>query len=125
VQAAPSRLAEAARGYAEGTSSSDELEAAFESARVYCRAASETRPCFLAVDDLVPVFSSEEELARYAVARGEAEGVVRWFSTTGREVLDLLPDGYGVALDPAGAYPLVLPASSIAHGVVLRRMEPE
>ena len=125
MEAAPSRLAEAARGYAEGTSSAEELEAAFESARVYCRAATETGPCFLAVDDLVPVFSSEEELARYAVARGEAEGIVRWFSTSGRDVLDLLPEGYGVALDPAGAHPLVLPAGSISHGVVLRRVEAE
>jgi hypothetical protein len=122
VEAAPSRLAEAARGYAEGTSSAEELEAAFEAARVYCRAA-EGPPGFLAVDDLVPVFSSEEELARFALARGEGDDVVAWFSTSGRDVLDLLPNGYGVALDPAGAHPLVLPASSITQSVVFRRAE--
>jgi hypothetical protein len=49
--------------------------------------------------------------------------VVGWFATTGRDELDLLPEGYGLALDPAGAFPLVLPASSISRGIVLRRVE--
>ncbi len=80
-----------------------ELFDAFLQARVYCQRPEQ--PGFIAVgeppDAVIPVFSSLAELGAFA---GETD----YFSTTGRDVLDLLPQGYDLALDPAGDYPLRL-----------------
>ena len=42
-----------------------------------------------------------------------------WASATGRDLLQLVPDGYGIVLDPAGPHPAVLPASALGSGVVI------
>ena len=44
-------------------------------------------------DGLVPVWTSEVELAR-------SVGASAWFSTTGADLLSLLPVGYDLLLDP-------------------------
>jgi hypothetical protein len=59
---------------------------------------------------MVPVFTSEEELARYA-------GACDWFSGPGSDVLDLLPPGYDLALDLAGPHPVRLHAAMWAEAV--------
>lgn len=80
-----------------------ELFAAFLRARVYCQRPEQ--PGFTAVgepgDGMIPVFSSLAELGAFA---GETD----YFSTTGRDLLAQLPDGYALVLDPAGEHPLRL-----------------
>lgn len=68
-------------------------------------------PGFLAVGEpgaaVVPVFSSPTELVRYA-------GACEWFSTTGGDLMTLLPEGYGLVVDIAGSDPQLLPAELLA-----------
>jgi len=76
------------------------LHEAFCAAQVFCQAGE--RPGFLAVDGehgdrVVPVFTSLVALAR-------ATGQTAWFSTVGQDVLDLLPDGYDVVVDPGSPH---------------------
>jgi len=83
------------------------LHAAFCAAHVFCQAGD--TPGFLAIEDdgdrVVPVFTSLVELARSA-------GQSAWFSTIGQEVLDLLPDGYDIVVDPGSSHPLRLLGSA-------------
>ena len=93
---------------ATGRATPQELHEAFLAATVFCEAGE--KPGFVAVGPagagLVPVFSSEGELLR-------ARGPVRWFATTGAEVLGLLPEGYDVVLDMAGEVPLRLRSAAL------------
>jgi hypothetical protein len=57
-------------------------------------------------DAVVPVWTSEVELAR-------SIGAGSWFSTTGADLLDLLPDGYDLVLDPDGDAALRLRPSAL------------
>ena len=57
-------------------------------------------------DGLVPVWTSEAELAR-------SLGPCAWFSTTGSDLLGLLPAGYDLLLDPDGDAPLRLRPSAL------------
>lgn len=63
------------------------------------------QPGFLAVltedGPAIPVFSSEWQLAQF-------RGAVRWFSATGADLLNLMPIGYDLILDPAGPNPIRL-----------------
>ncbi len=99
----PPRLAVVAAEVADGEGDPRELFETFLEARVCCQRLE--RPGFLAVgeppDAVVPVFSSLAELGAFA---GETD----YFSTTGRDVLGLLPEGYDLVLDPAGENPLRL-----------------
>jgi hypothetical protein len=76
------------------------LHAAFCGAQVFCQAGE--RPGFLALgsrdaeDRAVPAFTSLVELARFA-------GQTAWFSALGQDVLNLLPDGYDIVVDPGTA----------------------
>lgn len=60
----------------------------------------------------VAMYSSLATLAQHA---GECD----WASATGHDLLQLVPDGYGIVLDPAGPHPAVLPASALGTGVVI------
>jgi hypothetical protein len=92
------------------------LHEAFCAAQVFCQAGE--RPGFRAVEDdgdrAVPVFTSLVELARFA-------GQTPWFSTVGQDVLDLLPDGYDIVVDPGWAHPLRL----LGSATELRERAPE
>jgi len=55
---------------------------------------------------LVPGWTSEAELAR-------SIGSSAWFSTTGADLLDLLPAGYDLVLDPDGDTALRLRPSAL------------
>jgi hypothetical protein len=116
-------LAEAVSGYAAGSTTGEELSALFVDSTVYCHAGAE--PGFLALGEsgaeVVPVFSSLEELARFAEARGLEK--LDWLSTNGADILGLLPEGYGLALDLASETPLILPASAIDKQVILRQVQ--
>lgn len=104
----PGALAEVAGRAAAGKASAEELHEAFLSATVFCEAGD--KPGFQALGEsgngLIPVFSSDAQLARYAL---QAERpAMAWFSTTGADLLGLMPDGYDIALDIAGDSPLRL-----------------
>jgi hypothetical protein len=96
-------LADVARDVALGAATPQQLHAAFLSAVVYCER-GET-PGFRALGaaraGVIPVFSSPDQLAL-------ARGTVPWFSTTGADLLDLVPPGYDLVLDMAGSAPLRL-----------------
>ncbi|WP_229843705.1 SseB family protein [Streptomyces chryseus] len=69
------------------------------------------RPGFMAIGQpesaVIPAFSSPGELARFA-------GACEWFSTTGEDLMTLLPEGHGLVVDLAGANPQLLPAEMLA-----------
>lgn len=106
-------LAEVAADVAAGRASPRELHDAFLAATVFCEAGD--RPGFMATGPpgagLVPVFSSEQELIR-------ARGPVRWFATTGVDLLGLLPDGHDIVLDLAGDAPLRLRPAALRPATV-------
>ena len=95
-----------------------ELPADFETASLYVQRVPgpNGRPAVAAFGPpgagYIAMFSS---LATLELHAGECD----WASATGRDLLQLVPDGYGIVLDPAGPHPAVLPASALASGVVI------
>ncbi|MGW0186950.1 SseB family protein [Streptomyces sp. NPDC003362] len=67
---------------------------------------AEDRRAAAKADRLVPVFSSLDQFALFV---GEGP----WFSTTGADVLDLLPPGLDVWLDPAADHAVRLASAAI------------
>ena len=106
-------LADVARGFAAGEADAHALHEAFVAATLWCEAGD--RPGFQALGTpgagMIPVFTSEIELAR-------AHGAVSWFSTTGSDLLDLVPEGYDLVLDMAGETPLLLRPAALRRTVV-------
>ncbi|MGH9247333.1 MAG: SseB family protein [Acidimicrobiales bacterium] len=100
----------------------EEFTEVFMRSRVYC--VRPERPGFLAVGPRggghIPVFSSLTELARYAAKFPEpyADGV-DWFSTTGEDLLSLVPEGYGLVIDVASDDAVHLDAAAIQRKPVL------
>ncbi len=88
-------IVEAAKAFRAGTLNGDDLSDAFGAATLYCFLADE--PGFMAVGEpgagFIPMYSSEETLTA-------AEGSTAWFAAKGRDLLQLVPEGYGVVLDP-------------------------
>ncbi|MDT0320846.1 SseB family protein [Streptomyces sp. 8K308] len=117
---APPSLADALRAYTSGAMSSEEFHDIFLGAKIYCPRGE--NPGFLALHNtqqpVIPLFTSLKELRRYAGKES------RFFTVTGGEVLDLLPTGYGFALDMEGEHRLVLDAKSVEEMVdyTMRRM---
>lgn len=93
-----------------------QLLEAFSAATIYSPAPERPGVVVLDIDDIrvVPVFSSRELLAEFT--DGD------WFSTTGLDLLDLLPAGVRLALDPNGPYPLLIDptATKLEYTVTLR-----
>ena len=58
------------------------------------------------------LYSSLEALAAQA---GECD----WAAAPGADLLELVPPGYGVVVDPGGPQPAVLAAWAISRGVVI------
>lgn len=117
---APPSLTDALRAYTSGALSTEEFHDTFLSSKIYCPR-GET-PGFLALhttqQPVIPLFTSLKELRRYAGKES------RYFTVTGGEVLDLLPTGYGFALDMEGDHRLVLDAQAVEEMVdyTMRRM---
>lgn len=90
---------------------------AFCAARVFSPAPP--RPGVVSVDvegrAVVPVFTSERALA-------DAVGPCAYFSTTGLDLLGLLPDGVLMGLDPTGPCPLLLDPAVVRleYAVIVR-----
>jgi SseB protein N-terminal domain len=106
-------LGEVALAFAAGEADAHAVHEAFLRATLWCEAGDQ--PGFQALGTpgagMVPVFTSETELAR-------ARGAVRWFSTTGADLLDLLPEHYDVVVDIAGEAPLRLRPAALRRTVV-------
>ena len=81
---------------------------------VFCEAPES--PGVMTVDKpegpVVPVYSSPLQLAR-------ARGAVGWFSTSGMDLMVLLPDGHDLALDPAGESPVRLRTAALQAAVTV------
>ena len=93
-----------------------QLLEAFMAATIYSPAPPQ--PGVVALDfegmQVVPVFTSERMLAAFT-------GPSDWFSTTGLDLLGLLPEGVHIALDPNGPRPLLLDpaATELEYAVIL------
>ncbi|GAA1909472.1 SseB family protein [Streptomyces sodiiphilus] len=117
---APPSLADAVRAYVSGAMSTEEFQDIFCAAKIYCPRGE--NPGFLALnttqEPVIPLFTSLKELRRYAGKES------RYFTVTGGEVLDLLPTGYGFALDMEGEHRIVLDAKAVEEMVeyTMRRM---
>ena len=97
-----------------------QLQAAFEASTVYVQRTTteDGRPAVVAVGQpgagYVAFFSSLESLAAHA---GECD----WASAPGRDLVDLVPEGYGLVVDPAGPHPAVMPATALRRAVVISK----
>jgi hypothetical protein len=117
---APPSLTDALRAYTSGATATEEFHDVFLSSKIYCPRGE--NPGFLALHNtqqpVIPLFTSLKELRRYA---GKDS---RYFTVTGGEVLDLLPSGYGFALDMEGEHRIVLDARAVEEMVdfTMRRM---
>lgn len=111
-------LTEVAAAVAAGTASAHALHRAFLHATLWCEAPES--PGFVArgqpPEAVVAVYSSPEQLAA-------DRGPQRWFSTTGADLLDLLPAGHDLVLDPAGPAPLRLRPSALERITVVEVTE--
>lgn len=116
----PPSLADAVRAFTTGAMPVEDFQAIFITSKVHCPRGD--RPGFLALHNtptpVIPMFSSLKELRRYA---GKDS---KHFSVTGAEVLDLLPTGYGFALDMEGEHRMVFDAKAVEQMVdfTMRRM---
>jgi hypothetical protein len=69
---------------------------------------------------VAPVFSALSELARFVASHpGRATQESRWASTAGAELLELVPPGYDITLDPGSADPVTIPAGARRAETVL------
>ena len=107
-------LGDAVRDAAAGVVGPADLHAAFVGATVYCQRGP--APGFRALGSpgagVVPVFTSPEQVAL-------GLGTVAWFSLTGAELLDLLPDGYDLVLDIGCATPLRLRPAALGRRLLV------
>jgi hypothetical protein len=116
----PPSLADAVRAFTTGGLPVEDFQSIFITSKVYCPRGE--RPGFLALHNtpqpVIPMFSSLKELRRYAGKES------KYFTVTGAEVLDLLPTGYGFAMDMEGEHRMVFDAKAVEQMVdfTMRRM---
>jgi hypothetical protein len=104
--------------FAAGSIDGAALQAAFETATLFVRRAPSASggPALAAAGPpgagYVVVHASLRTLATHS-------GPCDWASAPGADLLDLVPPGYGLLVDPAGPHPAVLPARALSRGRVL------
>ena len=105
-------LASAAAAVLAGTASPQELLDVLLVSTVFCEAPECPGVMTVETPDgpVVPVFSSPFELAR-------ARGAVSWYSTSGMDLMVLLPEGHDLALDLAGEHPVRLRTAALQAAV--------
>lgn len=107
-------VAEVARRFRAGGASGDVLTDAVVEATLYCFRGDE--PGFMAFGEpgsgFVPMYSSPETLVH--VEGDECP----WFAAKGGDLLRLVPEGYGVVLDPGAESEICLAAWAIRRDVV-------
>ena len=122
------QLEAAVRRFSSGELGGEELTDRFRTGRWYAMLPSGAeraqRPGFLAVGTpgagYVPVFTSLAALARYAATSPERHpDGVDWLSTTGDDLLSLLPAGYGLLVDAASDHAVYLEARAVRRRPVL------
>jgi hypothetical protein len=117
---APPSLSDAVRAFTTGGLPVEDFQSIFITSKVYCPRGE--RPGFLALHNtpqpVIPMFSSLKELRRYAGKES------KYFTVSGAEVLDLLPTGYGFAMDMEGEHRMVFDAKAVEQMVdfTMRRM---
>lgn len=116
----PAALEPVLAAWAAGTIGPEQLQAAVDAATLYVQRVqgADGAPASAAYGrpgtGLVAFYPSLEAMA---AAVGECD----WAGAPGRDLLDLVPGGYGLVVDPGGPHPAVLPASALRRGVVLSR----
>jgi SseB protein N-terminal domain len=116
----PPSLSDAVRAFTTGGLPVEDFQSIFITSKVYCPRGE--RPGFLALHNtpqpVIPMFSSLKELRRYAGKES------KYFTVSGAEVLDLLPTGYGFAMDMEGEHRMVFDAKAVEQMVdfTMRRM---
>jgi hypothetical protein len=97
-----------AADFKRGLATPDELFEGFLAAWLYSPAPPEPGVFVLDVRGkrVVPVFTSETELERFM-------GQTAWFSTTGLDLLTLLPEGVTMGLDMASSHRLQLDPTAV------------
>lgn len=105
----PQTLGQAMESFANAMMTTQDFQSMFLASTVYCPRGDQ--PGFLALHDtqppMIPIFSSLAELRKYSGDKS------RHFSGTGMEVLDLLPNGYGLILDIEGAHRVMFDPQAI------------
>jgi hypothetical protein len=103
------------RAASSGQAAPQALHDAFLTATVYCER-GET-PGFRGLGPqgagLIPVYTSVEQLAL-------ARGPVPWFALTGADLLEQLPAGYDLLLDPGGEAPLRLRPAALTRTMTVQ-----
>ncbi len=116
----PAGLGPVLAAWAAGAVDAERLQAAFDAATLYVQRVlgADGRPAIAAYGrpgaGHVAFYSSLEAMA---AAVGECD----WAGARGRDLVDLVPDGYGLVLDPVGPHLAALPAPALRRGVVLTR----
>lgn len=89
--------------HAAGRCDDEQLKRTILSTRFFAQAPD--HPGFLATPTpagpAIPVFTSEVRLARHA-------GAVRWFATTGLDLMSLAPVGHRFVVDPGAPHQIVI-----------------
>ena len=89
--------------HAAGYGSGERLRETILSTRFFAQAPEQ--PGFLALPapggPLIAVFTTEHRLARHA-------GAVRWFSTTGADLMSMAPVGHRFIIDPGSPHAIVI-----------------
>jgi hypothetical protein len=121
------RLRDARSRFVSGEITAEEFHARFLVSRVFFLTGE--RPGVVVFGDrpggVAPVFSALSELARFVVSRPElADRENAWASTVGAEILELVPPGYDITLDPASQELVTIPhdARRIETVLVARRL---
>lgn len=100
------------RLHAAGQSGDEQLRQAILSTRFFAQAPD--NPGFLAdpnpAGPVIPVFTSEARLAHHA-------GAVRWFATTGLDLMSLAPVGHRFVVDPGAPHQIVIDPDVFASTV--------
>ena len=105
----------------------DDVADAFLDATVYCvRTADDQAPgIFVSGSDDRPAACVFTSLSRLAEAVARRPGTPReWLSTTGADLMTVLPAGVGVVVDPISATPVMLPHALVGERIALREERP-
>lgn len=120
------RLGDARSLFVSGEITAEEFHARFLVSRVFFLTGD--HPGVVVFGDppggVAPVFSALSELARFVLSRPDsATRETPWASTVGAEILELVPPGYDIMLDPASPDPVTIPhdARRVETVLVARR----
>ena len=108
-------LGEARSRFANGEVTAAEFHARFLTSRVFFLTGEQ--PSLVVFGEppggVAPAFSALSELARFVLSRPElATQENQWASTVGAEILEIVPAGYNITLDPTSPEPVTIPSDA-------------